>query len=123
MASNFGAVVLVLLTSYPILYPSYALATDPGPAGVQQLQDLIQRVISLIVGLAFIALLIMLIYSGIRFLTSGGDQKAIASASQSMTWAVLGIAFMVLAWLILKLIEAFTGVQVTRFCLGFGCTP
>ena len=91
----------------------------PGPAGAVQLQELIQRIINLSVGLAFIVLLIMLVVSGIRFLTSGGESKGLNQASKTLTWALLGILFLVLAWLVLRLIEAFTGVPVTKFCLGF----
>ena len=94
----------------------------PNPAGALQLQELIQRVINLSIPLAFIVLTIMLIVTGIKFLTSGGEPKALQSASASLTWALLGIVFLVIAWLILLLIKAFTGADVTQFCLGFNCT-
>lgn len=90
-----------------------------GPAGVVQLQQLIQRIINLLVEAAFIALTVMLLWAGIQFLTSGGDAKVLGRASQTVTWALLGILFLGIAWLILKLIEAFTGVNVTEFCIGF----
>lgn len=91
----------------------------PEPLGVPQLQQLIQRIINLSVGAAFIALTIMLLVSGFKYLTSGGDPKATQAAGQIITWAFLGIIFLILAWLILKLIETFTGVTLTQFCLGF----
>lgn len=93
----------------------------PDAAGLPQLQQLLQRIINLSVGLAFIALLIMLILGGIKYLTSGGEPKPLSSANNTITWAILGIIFLVLIWLILLLIEAFTGVNVTKFCLGFDC--
>ena len=91
----------------------------PDAAGVTQLQELIQRIIALSAGLAFMILTIMLVYAGIRFITSNGETKNIQLAQQTATWAILGIVFLVMAWLILKLIEAFTGVPVTQFCLDF----
>ncbi len=96
-----------------------------GPAGVVQLQQLILRLINISVTLAFIILVIVLVYGGIRFLTSGGDTKSIQAGTQAITWGFLGIIFLVLAWIILKLIEAFTGVPLTSsFCLGFpGAQP
>ncbi len=95
---------------------------NPGPAGLEQLQQLIQRIINLSVGLAFIVLTLMLFYAGIRFIMSNGDPKNIQAASQTIIWAILGILFLALAWLILLLIETFTGVKVTQFCLKFnGC--
>ncbi len=97
-------------------------AANPGPAGKTQLVELFTRIINLSAEAAFIVLLIMLIYAGIRYLTSGGDPKSISAASSTITWALLGIIFMAIAWLLLKLIENFTGVPVTKFCIGFtGC--
>lgn len=89
-------------------------------AGVVQLQQLIIRIIGISVALAFIILTVVLVYAGIRFITSGGDPKSINAASQAITWGLLGLLFLVLAWLILRLVEAFTGVPVSSyFCLGF----
>ena len=91
----------------------------PPPAGLQQLQDLIARFINLAVGIAFIAVLVMLLVGGYKFLTSGGEAKAVASARDTFTWALVGVLFLVIAWLILQLIAKLTGVDVTHFCLGF----
>ncbi len=98
------------------------IITDPNqPAGVKELQALIQRLLNVGVALAFIALTAVLVWAGIKFLTSGGDQKQIQSAYDMITWAVIGILFLALAWIIILLIENFTGVKVTQFCIGFDC--
>lgn len=87
----------------------------PGPAGLIQLEEIVLRIINLSVGLAFIALLVILVYGGIKFLTSGGETKPIQSASGTITWALLGILFLALAWLILRLISVFTGIPELLF--------
>lgn len=91
----------------------------PPPAGVAQLEQLVSRIIFLSVGIAFMALTVMLVYAALKFLTSGGDKKAIAQAWQIITWAFLGIFFMGIAWVILLLVKEFTGVDVTHFSLQF----
>ncbi len=85
------------------------------PAGLIQIEDLFQNVISVIVGLGFIVLLVMLVWAGFKYLMSGGEQKNIQQAHQTVTWALLGIIFMAVAWLVLQIIKAFTGVDVTTF--------
>lgn len=106
------------MTYFLLLNTVYA-ACDPklGPceAGLQQIEDLFTNIISVIVGLGFIILLVMLIWAGFKYLTSGGDPKAVAAAHQTVSWAILGIIFMILAWLILQLIKTFTGIDVTTF--------
>jgi hypothetical protein len=90
-----------------------------GPAGVTQLQELLSRFISISVGIAFFALTIMLVMAGVRYISSGGDPKSVQQAHQTITWAVFGVFFLVLAWLALLLLKAFTGIDVTKFCIGF----
>jgi len=87
----------------------------PLPAGINELESLYKYFIQIIVGLSFVALVVVLVWAGIRFLTSGGEAKAIQAAGQTITWALLGILFLIIAWLILLLIKAFTGVDVTIF--------
>lgn len=98
---------------------------DPSPAaGVLQIQELLTRFINISVIIAFMALTVWLVWSAIKlFITSGGEPKAIQQAWQSVTWAFLGILFLVLGWLALRLIFAFTGVDVTTFCFGFPGAP
>lgn len=91
----------------------------PDPAGVEFLQKTIERIIQISVGLAFVTMLVMLVIGAIKYLTSGGEAKGLSSAANTFTWALLGMLFLVIAWLILKLIENFTGVPVTKFCIGF----
>jgi uncharacterized BrkB/YihY/UPF0761 family membrane protein len=88
------------------------------PAGAIQLTNLLSTLIGLLVPLAFIILVILLAYAGFKYITSGGDSKGLQSAHSTITWALLGILFLIVAWLIFLLIQAFTGVNVTKFCVG-----
>lgn len=87
----------------------------PSPAGIAEFEGLFSNIISVVVGLGFIILVVMLVIAGYKYLTSGGEPKAVTSAHQTVTWALLGIAFMAIAWLVLQLIKGFTGVDVTTF--------
>lgn len=87
----------------------------PDAAGLQQLEDVFSKIISVVVGLGFVAMLVWLVMAGFKFLTSGGEPKALQSARQAATWALMGLFFMVIAWLILQLIANFTGLKLTTF--------
>lgn len=93
----------------------------PPPAGLNEIEQMIGNVISVMVGLAFIAMLVLIIIAGFKYLTSGGEPKAIQSAHQAFTWAVLGLFFMIIAWLLLQLLQAFTGIDVTVFNIRTLC--
>ena len=83
-------------------------------AGVNQLEELFGRIVNLSVAGAFMALVVVLVWAGIKFITSGGDAKALTQASQTITWGLLGMLFLALAWLILQLIAAFTGIEALK---------
>ena len=93
----------------------------PDAAGLKEFEDLFKNVISIIVGLGFTGTLVMLVWAGFKYLMSGGEQKGIQQAHQTVTWALLGMLFMAFAWLILQLIENFTGVKVTIFNIKTLC--
>lgn len=92
-------------------YIDYVAKYGPCPAGLDEIAELVGNIISMVVGLSFIAMLVLLIWAGIKYLTSGGEPKAVQTAHQIVTWALLGILFMAIAWLILQLVAGFTGIN------------
>lgn len=93
----------------------------PDAAGLQEIENVVTSLITVIVGLGFVVMLVMLVLAGIKYLTSGGEPKAVQAAHYTVTWALLGILFMAIAWLILQLIRAFTGIDVTIFDIRALC--
>lgn len=94
---------------------------SPSPAGLAQIEQVFGNILSVVVGLAFVVLLVMLTWAGIKYLTSGGEPKAIQAAHLTVTWALLGVLFLAIAWIILQLIHAVTGVDVTIFNIRALC--
>ena len=74
----------------------------------------IMRVAATLAGIAFGA---MIVVGGFKLIFSGGDQAKTQAASKTLTFAAAGLALIIAAWLILKLIEVFTGVTVTDFII------
>ena len=84
-------------------------------ATLQDLEGLFSNVVGIILGLAGITFFILLLSSGFKFITSGGDPKALEGAKKTLTYAVGGLIVIILSYLILLLIKEFTGVDVTIF--------
>lgn len=53
--------------------------------------------------------LVLIIYSGIKFITSGGDPKQVAAARQMMTYAIIGAVLVLSSFAILYFISFITG--------------
>jgi len=68
--------------------------------------EFISAILPQIYVISLILVLIYLIWGGYRYLISGGDPKAIAGAKAHLTWAIIGVIFITLAFALLQLINA-----------------
>lgn len=97
---------------------------NTGVVTIQAIQTLFTNVISVIVALAGVALFIMFVMSGFTFLFSGGDPKKLEQARGTLTNAIVGLVVIVAAYLILRLIGAFSGyTDITKFSVSISPTP
>lgn len=117
MSFYLKALIAIILFSFAAT-SAFAADSGPGPAGIPQIEYMFARVVCVTVPLGYIALLVILIIAGFKYLISGEEPKAISSAHQTVTWGILGILFLTIAWLVLLLIQNFTGVKVTEFTLS-----
>ncbi len=104
-----------------IVRPVYAAADFSGPCQEQGVATIvgitcvIKNILNPLPAIIALAALAMVIWAGIQIINSGADPKAYASAMATMQYAIIGIILLSSAWLILVLIERFTGAPVTQF--------
>ena len=84
-------------------------------ATLQDLEGLFSNVVNIILGIAGVTFFILLLSSGFKFVTSGGDPKALEGAKKTLTYAIGGLILIIASYLILLLIKEITGVDVTIF--------
>jgi len=77
-----------------------------GPAAV------VTFIVQILIVAAFIIAFIFLLLGGIRWITAGGDEKAIAGARGMITGALIGLIVVLAAFTIIKLIEYFFSVNI-----------
>lgn len=92
----------------------------PPPPTICGFEGVIEGVLSFALGFAGLALFLMFIYGGFKWLTAGTNEKAVQQARGTFTWALVGLALIFGAWFILLFIENFTGIEVTVFSIP-GC--
>lgn len=80
-------------------------------ATIQCLVPLFQNVVTAVIQIAAIALFVMFVIGGFNILMSGGDPKRMEQGKNTLTYAIIGIVVMVLAYLIIQIIGNFTGVS------------
>ncbi|OGE12882.1 hypothetical protein A3G14_03255 [Candidatus Curtissbacteria bacterium RIFCSPLOWO2_12_FULL_38_9] len=69
-------------------------------------------VLLILTGAAAIIAFIFIIIGGFKFLTSSGDEKKLASATATLTYAIIGLAVTILAFIIVRLVLFFLRAEV-----------
>jgi hypothetical protein len=62
--------------------------------------------------IAALVFFFMLIFGGIKYITSGGDKAQTESARGTITAALIGLVIVFSAWAIITLINAFFGIDI-----------
>ncbi|OGH02884.1 MAG: hypothetical protein A2798_00445 [Candidatus Levybacteria bacterium RIFCSPHIGHO2_01_FULL_37_17] len=72
---------------------------------------------------AGIVALVILIYTGYKFLTSGGDPKSADAARKTFTYGLLGFILIMVSFLIINVIAEVTGVSCIKNFDFQSCLP
>lgn len=73
---------------------------------------LIGGLISMIFVLAAIVFFFILVFGGIKWITSGGDEKKVAAARAGITNALIGLAIVFASWAIMNLLGMLFGFNI-----------
>lgn len=82
-----------------------------GAVGVTQF---LNNLITLIYIISIIVFIFMIVFSGVEWLSSGGDKEKVANAQKRLTNAFIGIILLAIAFPILKVVGIFTGFTFFR---------
>lgn len=73
---------------------------------------IVSGLINLVMVLAALVFFFMLVWGGIRWVTSQGDKNNVEGARNQITNALIGLAIVFAAWAIMKLIEVLFGINI-----------
>jgi len=95
------------LTSIP--FPSYIPT-----GGIGRLEGILQFLVSFIFFAVILLSLGMLVYSGVLWITSQGDKKKVEAARLAITYSIVGLVVVFLAFLILNMLGYFFNVPLDK---------
>ncbi|MBI4435119.1 hypothetical protein HY630_00455 [Candidatus Uhrbacteria bacterium] len=93
-----------LLCALLLLPASVSAATLTNPLGTTNVREVIGRLIQAILGITGSVALLMFVYGGFLWLTSGGVPDRVKKGKEVMKWAVLGLVVIVGAYTIVRAI-------------------
>lgn len=89
-----------------------ATTTDMQNKSIAGEGGLISILINFLLWAVGILSVVMIIFSGFRYITSAGDASKTKSAQSALTYSVVGLIVAVLAWVIVKMILRQFGIEV-----------
>ena len=100
-------------------WASSGCVTSNGVAQLTCIPIIFNNIVNGALALAGIVGLFIVIWSGLKYINSRGDQKKIDDAKKTLTYSFLGLLVIFLSFAIVNLIAAATGVECIR-SFGFG---
>ena len=88
---------------------------NPGPGGANAgtaFANLASTIVGFLTVLAGLYCALMLILGGIQYIASQGDKTNLTKARDQITWAIAGLAIVVLSWSIIWLIGKVLGIDI-----------
>lgn len=92
---------------------------DNGVATLLCIPAIFQNIVFWLLALVGVAAIILIAYSGIKFILSGGDAKQVEGARKTFTYAIIGLVVVLFSVAILNLIAFVTGVNCFVNFLNF----
>lgn len=71
---------------------------------------IVRNIISAALAFSGLVALILIIYAGILYISSKGDQAKIDTAKKTLTYAIIGLVVIFLSFFIISIISSLTGV-------------
>lgn len=79
--------------------------------GAEGLSNFLSKIVEIIFVAATIIFVFMVIITAVQWILSGGDKEAVGNARKRLTWAIIGIVFLALAFVILRVAGQITGFE------------
>lgn len=82
-----------------------------GGQGAGGINIFINNIITLLYEAALVIAVFMLLWGGVEFILSGGDKEKVGNAQKRITFALVGLAFLAVAFALLNVFGVFTGFE------------
>lgn len=102
----FGVIINAVLVPRAFALQGEIGSTLTNPLNSSSFAELIESIAKLAAKIGIPIAALFIIYSGLLFVTARGNEKQLETAKASFTWAIIGTAILLGAWVIASAIEA-----------------
>jgi len=88
---------------------SVSAKLDPPLGGVNSLNEFIAKILNVVVDIGTPVAVLFIVFAGFLFVTAQGDVTKVTKAKSAFTWAIVGTAVLLGAWVLAVAIEGTIG--------------
>lgn len=104
--------VVLLISAVPVLAATAQTNVEiPNPLKVQSISQLIDRIVTYVIGIATIIFPLIIIYGAWQFLSTGGDMEKVTIARKTITYAVIGYILILISKGITMIVAEILGAK------------
>ncbi len=81
------------------------------PLKARSFTELFVGIANWLAGIIASVAVLVIIFGGFQYLTSGGNEEKIAQARRTIQWAIIGLIIVIMSWSLLKTILSILGVE------------
>ena len=85
-----------------------------GVASLSCIWIVLQNVINASLVVAGVVAVFLIVYAGFQYVTSSGDKEKVDNARKRLTYAIIGLVFIFLSFMIINFIAQVTGVDIKQ---------
>lgn len=82
------------------------------PPGTGMAEKILGNAISIFLIAGVVVSILTITWSGIQWISSGGDKQKLAAAKARITWAIIGLIVMFVSFLIIIAFESILGIKL-----------
>lgn len=105
-----SAISYFLLSASSVLAANESINIKAPAEGFKNIGDFTSNALTLMFGLALLAVLVMLIWGAFEWISSGGDKEAVGKARGRIINALIGLAVLAVAYALTKIGAQFIGI-------------
>ena len=108
---TLGAARMLNASAFDVRDGAEAAKTDDMPAELIGPNGVLTNITNTILYILGIISIVMLIFGGLRYITSGGDSKKVTDAKNTILYAIVGLVIALLSFAIVNFVLNALGIQ------------
>ena len=94
----FALIFIFLIISFPLFDLNAGNTSINNPLTSNSFADLFGKIADWVAGIVALVAVLMIVYGGVQYMISGGNEEKTTAARKTVQWALIGLLIVGLSW-------------------------